>query len=78
MLGTSRADYCLEGFDRECNGAFSGLLTDVNLWSKALTEEEMMTYTRCINEGKGDVIEWAEAKWYHTNVRNYEMACISE
>ena len=45
-----------------------GRLTDVNLWSRSLTEEEAQKWTRCqslesLNEG--DLVDWrtAEVAW---------------
>ena len=48
-----------EGFSH----SFFGRLTDVNIWSRSLTEEEVAAWTLCHDSGGGDLVDWRTATW---------------
>ncbi|XP_071521221.1 uncharacterized protein [Panulirus ornatus] len=41
--------------------SFSGAVTDVNVWSRQLSDQEMMNITSCRTRGHGDVLDWNTA-----------------
>ena len=43
-----------------------GSFTDFNVWSTSLSEEEMVDFTRCRREMKGDLIPWNKEDWTFT------------
>ncbi len=57
--------------------------TDFNLWDRALTMEEMVSWTGCHNMAShGNVIDWRTAQWQQINSSRednvpYEDVCRS-
>lgn len=51
----------------------SGKLADVNVWSRELSVEEMISFTSCKTVGNGDWVNWETAQWFNTNVTNIKM-----
>ncbi|XP_071540676.1 uncharacterized protein [Panulirus ornatus] len=41
------------------DNSFSGQLSQVNIWSRALTAEEVSALADCVEEHEGDVVSWA-------------------
>ena len=50
-------------FPNGFEGAFFGRLTDFNIWSQVLTEEQAQKWTSCAMEAKGDLLDWSTATW---------------
>ena len=48
---------CAFDYKPGCTTA-GGLITDVNVWSRALSEQEMNDWTSCKNFEKGDLVNW--------------------
>ena len=44
-------------------GSLFGRLTDVNVWSRCLTEEEAQAWTLCQEKDSGDLVDWRTATW---------------
>ena len=43
-----------------------GSFTDLNVWSKDLTEDEMREFTKCGSMMRGDLIPWNIDDWMFT------------
>ena len=57
----------------------SGQITDFNIWSKVLTNEEMMDWTKCSNKNlNGDILNWNTASWTITNMVEYELNDVTK
>ena len=48
------------------NTAFMGSFTDLNVWGKELTEEQMTEFTKCGSMMSGDLIPWNIDDWMFT------------
>ena len=48
---------CAHNFTGGCTTA-GGLLSDFNIWSRALSEEEANDWTSCKTMDKGDIVNW--------------------
>ncbi len=68
LLGGYKDIMCSAEAASECHGIISGEVADLNLWSRAWTEAEMLSYTGCLDAGSGDILSWAEAGWETVNV----------
>ena len=56
-----------------------GSFTDFNVWSSALSEEEMVDFTRCRTEMAGDLIPWDKEDWTFTQgigPEEYELETV--
>ncbi|XP_071540667.1 uncharacterized protein [Panulirus ornatus] len=42
----------------DADKSFSGQLSQVNIWSRALTAEEVAALAKCVREDDGDIISW--------------------
>ena len=40
-----------------------GMMTDVNIWNYSMAIEQMKSWTRCISDEGGNVINWETAEW---------------
>ncbi|KAK8378667.1 hypothetical protein O3P69_009396 [Scylla paramamosain] len=38
--------------------SLSGAVTDINVWSRRLREDEMAAISGCLTRGKGDILDW--------------------
>jgi len=53
----------------------SGEITDLNVWSRVLTKEELSMFGNCIeNNLEGDLMSWLETIWELKKVKSEEMA----
>ena len=48
------------------SNAAMGSFTDFNVWSVALSEEEMRQFTECGAEMAGDLVPWRSGDWAAT------------
>ncbi|XP_042877001.1 uncharacterized protein LOC122256409 [Penaeus japonicus] len=59
--------------------SFSGEITEVNAWTRALTSEEVSSLVDCQGNAKGDLIAWTDAWTMHGDVKKadvpYERLC---
>ena len=46
--------------------AAMGSFTDFNVWDRALSEEEMMEFTRCGSLMRGSLLAWNSSDWMFT------------
>lgn len=60
--------------DSPCNGAFTGQITDLHIWSRILSPEEIAKYSECqtVDQG-GDVLNWNTVDWYMRNLEVHEV-----
>ncbi len=75
MLGTGISQLCPDSVmtsndvSHTCEGFFSGEVTDVNIWSRRLSLQELKEFTECHAEGQGaDLLDWGEARWLFREV----------
>ena len=47
---------------KNLNHSFHGALTDVQLWSRRLTDSEMAAWADCVSDSAGDLIDWSSAE----------------
>ena len=69
-------DQILLGREEEVLGSrltHSGQITDFNIWSKVLTNEELLEWTKCNKNMNGDILNWNTATWTITNMVEYEL-----
>ena len=74
-------DQILLGREEEVLGSrltHSGQITDFNIWSKVLTDEEMMEWTKCNKNMNGDILNWKAATWTITNMVEYELNDVTK
>ena len=54
-------------------------ITDFNLWNRALSTDEMVNWTSCVNPIIGNVIDWNTSKWksskMHVENTTRELIC---
>ena len=48
------------------NVAAMGSITDINVWSVELTEDQMKEFTKCVSKVKGNLIPWNIDDWMFT------------
>ena len=60
---------CSDQAPGACQGIFSGEIADFNIWSRVWSVSEMLSFTKCQAPGRGDILNWSEAKWQAVNVR---------
>ena len=55
----------LMGYLTPSGYAFSlfGRMTDVNMWSRSMTDEDAVSWTRCRRMEGGDLVDWRTATW---------------
>ena len=58
---------CAYAYKGSCSGP-EGELADFNMWSKALSLEEMKDFTSCNKMLKGDLVNWDRSIWNLTNM----------
>ena len=58
---------CNFDYKSDCT-APEGQFTDVNIWSKPLTKQEMIDWTTCNTMSKGDALNWDTAQWELVNM----------
>ena len=49
------------------NIAAMGSFTDFNVWSRALSDDEMKNFTQCVSMMKGNLISWNISDWMVTD-----------
>ena len=59
VLGQDQ-DYDGGGF--QIHQSFDGEMANINIWSRALTRKEILKMSRSCAVGRGDVMQWADAK----------------
>ena len=52
---------------RDCS-AHSGNISDVNIWNRAMTIEEMINWTDCSSGAQGDLVNWSNSTWEVVNM----------
>ena len=50
-----------------------GAVTDVQVWGRVLTREEMMAWYHCETSSKGDVLDWEKVSWQTFRLNTIEM-----
>ncbi|XP_068221246.1 uncharacterized protein [Palaemon carinicauda] len=53
--------------------SFSGDLTQVNVWDRALAEDEIRSIAHCKDDPQGNYISW-EVGWTYKNVTSYDIS----
>ena len=56
----------------------SGQITDFNIWSKVLLNEEMVEWTKCNKNMNGDILNWNIATWTITNMVEYDFVDVTK
>ena len=56
----------------------SGQITDFNIWSKVLLNEEMVEWTKCNKNMNGDILNWNIATWIITNMVEYDFGDVTK
>ena len=56
----------------------SGQITDFNIWSKVLMNEEMVEWTKCNMNMNGDILNWNIATWIITNMVEYDFGDVTK
>ena len=53
--------------------SLSGVLSNINIWSKIITDEEVRAMSNCSIAPGGDILNWNQADWQLSNVQKIEM-----
>ena len=53
-------------YDNDYITPFKGNLTDVNIWDKILTQEERISWSKCIGEESGNFLDWTNVHIIHS------------
>ena len=56
---------------KTCSRHF-GKITDVNIWNRALSVPESLSWTNCSNPQQGDLVSWTSSDWEITNMKEIE------
>ncbi|KAG7160999.1 Glutamate-gated chloride channel subunit beta-like 1 [Homarus americanus] len=72
LLSPVYGDWARLGQNFEASNSFSGDLTQVNVWDRVLTDEEILAFARCETNPKGSYISW-EAGWSLKVVSTYDL-----
>ena len=53
--------------------SLSGILSNINIWSRILTDKEVERMSKCFDSPLGDVVNWNEANWELNNVKRIDL-----
>ncbi|XP_071539015.1 uncharacterized protein [Panulirus ornatus] len=65
-------DYVAVGNGQAFEESYSGDISQVNVWDKILSDEEILKMARCQTDPKGNFISW-EGGWTLHNVSSYDL-----
>ena len=67
-------DQDFDGGGFQDHQSFVGELTNVNVWSRALSSQEISRMNRSCVVGQGDVMKWNDVRsHYHGNVKEFPL-----
>ena len=55
---------------------FVGNITQLNIWQKILSQQELLKISTCTNNAEGDVVSWSD-QWKMINIKTYTVALES-
>ena len=50
-----------------------GAMTDVNIWNRSFSQAELVQWTRCELQTKGNILNWDTAHWNTVGLNKFEM-----
>lgn len=53
--------------------SLSGLLSNINIWNRILTDKEVERMFKCFDSPMGDVLNWNQANWLLSNVKKIDL-----
>ena len=64
--------------DKEYESSLFGRMTDINIWNRSFTEEDVMQWTKCEMKEGGDIVDWSTAQWKAVGLEEVMVHTSSE